>query len=104
MTSPKSLENKDLGTITGNFSKPFPIGSKVKLLVQPEDLHHDDKSNLKFDVVDRKFRGTNFIYTLRTEKGNLIPVFVHSHHIHQHDIDEKFGIKKPVYIDHLVCF
>ena len=55
-------------------------------------------------MVDRKFRGTNFIYTLRTVKGNLIPVFVHSHHIHQHDIDEKFGIKKPVYIDHLVCF
>ena len=38
VTSPKSLENKDLGTITGNFNKPFPIGSKVKLLVQPEDL------------------------------------------------------------------
>ena len=39
VTSPKSLENKDLGTITGNFIKPFPIGSNVKLLVQPEDLH-----------------------------------------------------------------
>ena len=42
VTSENSLENKDLGTITGNFNKPFPIGSKVKLLVQPEDLHHDD--------------------------------------------------------------
>ena len=48
VTSPKSLENNDLGTITGNFLKPFPIGSKVKLLVQPEDLHYDYKSNLKF--------------------------------------------------------
>ena len=103
-TSPKSLENKDLGTITGNFIKPFPIGSKVKLLVQPEDLHHDDKSNLKFEVVDRKFRGTNFIYTLKTPSNTLIPVFVHSHHIHQHEIDEKFGIKRPIHIDHIVCF
>ena len=99
-----TLENEDLGTIEGNFVKPASIGSSVKLLLQPEDLIHDDKSNLKFDVVDRKFRGTNFIYTLRTKKGNLIPVFVHSHHIHQHDIDEKFGIKKPIYIEHLVCF
>ena len=99
-----SSTDDDLGTIEGKFVKPAEIGSNVKLLLQPEDLIHDDKSNLKFDVVDRKFRGTNFIYTLRTEKGNLIPVFVHSHHIHQHDIDEKFGIKKPVYIDHLVCF
>ena len=38
VTSPKSLENEDLGTITGNFARPFPIGSKVKLLIQPEDL------------------------------------------------------------------
>jgi len=104
VTSPKSLENKDLGTITGNFIKPFPIGSKVKLLVQPEDLHHDDKSNLKFEVVDRKFRGTNFIYTLKTPNNTLIPVFVHSHHIHQHELDEKFGIKRPIHIDHIVCF
>ena len=104
VTSPKSLENKDLGTITGNFLKPFPIGTKVKLLVQPEDLHHDDKSNLKFEVIDRKFRGTNFIYTLKTPSNNLIPVFVHSHHIHQHEVDEKFGIKRPIHIDHIVCF
>ena len=104
VTSPKSLENKDLGTITGNFIKPFPIGSKVKLLIQPEDLQHDDKSNLKLEVVDRKFRGTNFIYTLKTSTNHLIPVLVHSHHIHQHDIDEKFGIKRPIYIDHIVCF
>ena len=104
VTSPKSLENKDLGTITGNFVKSFPIGSKVKLLIQPEDLHHDDKSNLKFEIVDRKFRGTNFIYTLKTPSSLLIPVFVHSHHIHQHDIDEKFGVKRPIHIDHIVCF
>ena len=104
VTSPKSLESKDLGTITGNFVKPFPIGSNVKLLIQPEDLQHDDKSNLKLHVVDRKFRGTNFIYTLRAPSNTLIPVFVHSHHIHQHEIDEKFGIKRPIHIDHIVCF
>ena len=104
VTSPKSLESKDLGTITGNFVKPFPIGSNVKLLIQPEDLQHDDKSNLKLHVVDRKFRGTNFIYTLRASSNTLIPVFVHSHHIHQHEIDEKFGIKRPIHIDHIVCF
>ena len=104
VTSPKSLENEDLGTITGNFARPFPIGSKVKLLIQPEDLQHDDGSNLKLEVVDRKFRGSNFIYTLKTLSNKLIPVFVHSHHIHQHEVDEKFGIKRPIHIDHIVCF
>ena len=104
VTSPKSLDNKDLGTITGNFVKPYPIGSQVKLLIQPEDLEHDDKSNLQLEIVDRKFRGTSFIYTLKTPSNTLIPVFVHSHHIHQHEIDEKFGIKRPIHIDHIVCF
>jgi len=41
VTSPKSLENEELGTITGNFIKSHPIGSKVKLLIQPDDLEHD---------------------------------------------------------------
>ena len=104
VTGENSLENNDLGTIKGNFTKHYPKGSDVQLLLQPEDLEHDDKSNLKLEVVDRKFRGTNFIYTLKTTSNLLIPVFVHSHHIHQHEVDEKFGIKRPINIDHIDCF
>jgi len=104
VTGENSLENDDLGTITGDFIKHYPKGSEVQLLLQPEDLEHDDHSNLKLEVVDRKFRGTNFIYTLKTVSNKLIPVFVHSHHIHQHEVDEKFGIKRPINIDHIVCF
>ena len=98
------LNHKELGEIRGKLSNKFPSGSKVKLLLQPEDLIHDDQSQLKLEVVDRKFRGTNFIYTLKTKNGEHLPVFVHSHHIHQHEKSEKFGIKSPIYIDHLVCF
>ena len=104
VTGENSLESVDLGTVTGNFIKHYPKGSEVQLLLQPEDLEHDDQSNLKLEVVDRKFRGTNFIYTLKTVSNKLIPVFVHSHHIHQHQVDEKFGIKLPINIDHIVCF
>ena len=98
------LEHPELGLIEGKLSNNFPVGTDVKLLLQPEDLEHDDRSKLKLEVVDRKFRGTNFIYTLLTKKREKIPVFVHSHHLHQHDIKESFGIKTPIYIDHLVCF
>ena len=104
VTGKNTLENWDLGTIEGNFIKKYPEGANVQLLLQPEDLEHDDTSNLKLEVVDRKFRGTNFIYTLKTPSNTLIPVFVHSHHIHQHEVDEKFGIKRPIHIDHIVCF
>ena len=99
-----SLMHQELGEIRGKLLNNFPVGSRVKLLLQPEDLIHDDQSKLKLEVVDRKFRGTNFIYTLKTDKKEEIPVFVHSHHIHQHEKNEKFGIKSPIFIDHLVCF
>ncbi len=98
------LHHAELGEIRGKLSNNFPSGSKVKLLLQPEDLIHDDQSTLKLEVVDRKFRGTNFIYTLKTKNGERLPVFVHSHHIHQHETSEKFGVQSPIYIDHLVCF
>ena len=98
------LKHEELGEIRGKLSNNFPSGTKVKLLLQPEDLIHDDQSQLKLEVVDRKFRGTNFVYTLKTKKGEYLPVFVHSHHIHQHEKSEKFGVKSPIYIDHLVCF
>ena len=99
-----SLKHSVLGEIRGKLVNNFPVGSKVKLLLQPEDLIHDDQSKLKLEVIDRKFRGTNFIYTLKTNNDEHIPVFVHSHHIHQHEKSEKFGIKTPIFIDHLVCF
>ncbi len=98
------LKHEELGLIEGKLINNFKVGSEVDLLIQPEDLDHDDESKLKLEVVDRKFRGTNFIYTLKTKNKDLIPVFVHSHHIHQHKVQETFGIKTPIFIDHLVCF
>lgn len=102
--SEDTLFNQDLGEIKGELIKKYSKGEMVELLIQPEDLVHDDDSNLKFEVVDKKFRGTDLIYTLKTKSNILLPVFVHSHHEHLHDISEKFGLKQPIYIDHLVCF
>lgn len=102
--SEDTLYNSDLGEIKGKLIKNFKRGEKVSLLIQPEDLEHDDSSNLKFKVIDKKFRGTSFIYILKTSSDLRIPVFVHSHHEHLHAEEEKFGLKTPIYIDHLVCF
>ncbi len=100
----ETLENSDLGLIKGNLVNKFQKGTTVKLLLQPDDLKHDDKSDLQLEVIDRKFRGTEFIYLVKTKNNDLIPISVDSHHGHYHEIKEKFGIKKPIYIDHLVCF
>ena len=104
VTSGNSLENDDLGIIKGKFIKHYPTGSNVQLLLQPEDLEHDDDSNLQLEVVDRKFRGTNFIYTLKTLSEKFIPVLVNTHHHEIHEISDKFGIKRPIRLEHIVCF
>ena len=76
MNAVHRLRHDELGEIRGKLSNNFPSGAKVKLLLQPEDLIWRYQSKLKLEVVDRKFRGTNFIYTLKTKKGEHLPVFV----------------------------
>ena len=65
----------------------------MKLLLQPDDLKHDDKSDLKLEVVDRKFRGTEFIYLVKTKNNDLIPISVNSHHGHYHEIKKNLVLK-----------
>ena len=102
------LKHNVLGVINGKFGcsnlNKLKPGNFVRLLIQPDDLEHDDRSRLKLKIIDRKFRGTNFIYTLKASKSEKIPVLVESHHQHLHKNNEEFGIKTPITIDHLVCF
>ena len=102
--SKNELSHKILGKIKGNFVHPHEKGKKVKLLIQPEDLIHNDKSRIKFRIIDKRFQGTNFIYFLEVSENEILPVLVHSHHKHQHSVNEFFGIKTPIIIKHLVCF
>ena len=102
--SHNELQHKKLGKIKGNFINKHAIGKTVKLLIQAEDLVHSDKSDLKFKVVDKRFLGTNFIYFLKISNKETLPILVHSHHTHQHNVNDFFGIKTPIYIKHLVCF
>ena len=98
------MQHKKLGKIKGNFTNKHAIGKTVKLLIQAEDLVHSDKSELKFKVIDKRFLETNFIYFLKISTNETLPALVHSHHIHQHTINEFFGIKTPIIIKHLVVF
>jgi len=104
VTGKNSLFNEDLGEIKGEFTKSFSTNQSVNLLIQPEDLIYDEKSELKFDIIEKKFRGANFIYILKTKNNKKIPVLVHSHNQSELLNANKFGIKKPIYIDHLICF
>ncbi|WP_153109404.1 ABC transporter ATP-binding protein [Propionivibrio limicola] len=75
-------------------------GSRVEVLVRPDDVVHDDASPLKAEVLHRAFRGAEFLYTLRLPGGAQLLSLVSSHH--NHAIGEQIGIRLE--IDDIVCF
>ncbi|WP_332672520.1 ABC transporter ATP-binding protein [Aromatoleum sp.] len=72
----------------------------VEVLLRPDDVVHDDGSDLKAEVVHKAFRGADILYTLRLASGARVLSLVPSHH--NHAIGEKIGIRLDV--DHVVTF
>ncbi len=90
----------ELGVIEGQLTRDQPPGTLVDLLLRPDDVIHDDASELRAEVVERAFRGAEFRYTLRLPSGATALSFVPSHH--DHAIGERIGIRLDA--QHLVGF
>ena len=75
-------------------------GRQVSVLLRPDDVTHDDASELKAEVVAKAFRGAEFLYTLKLSSGAHVLSLVPSHH--NHAIGERIGIRLDV--DHVVAF
>lgn len=86
--------------ICGNKNRNFSPGDKVKLLIRPDDVIHDDDSILKAKVLKKSFRGPYLLYDLLMASGDRLLSYVPSHH--NHAIGEEIGIKFEV--DHIVLF
>ena len=78
----------------------LPQGNAVDVLVRPDDVIHDDASPAKARIVNKQFRGADFLYTLQLDDGTQVLSLVPSHHDHQ--IGEAMGIR--VEFDHLITF
>ena len=90
-----------LGPVRGAEKLRFAAGERVRLLIRPDDILHDDASDLRARVVDKTFRGAEFIYTLMMPgSGEKLLSLVPSHH--DHATGEEIGIRLE--IDHLVAF
>jgi iron(III) transport system ATP-binding protein len=73
---------------------------RLDVLLRPDDVIHDDASEVKAEVVAKAFRGAEFLYTLRLASGAQVLSLVPSHH--NHAIGEMIGIRLDV--DHVVTF
>jgi len=90
----------DLGRIQGKNSIGAPPGSTVDVLIRPDDVVHDDTAEESAIVVEKAFRGADFLYFLRVDSGLEVMCLAPSHH--NHKINERIGIRLNV--DHLVTF
>jgi iron(III) transport system ATP-binding protein len=90
----------ELGRINGEVPADSVIGSIVDVLIRPDDVIHDDDSADTAIVVEKSFRGADFLYFLRMDSGIEVLCLAPSHH--NHNINERIGIRLNV--DHLVIF
>ena len=90
----------DLGIIHGKV----PIGCKencpVDVLVRPDDVIHDDDSVNQLEIIDKVFRGAEFLYTLKVNDTTNILCIAPSHH--DHELNSQLGITLDM--THIVVF
>jgi iron(III) transport system ATP-binding protein len=75
-------------------------GGTVDVLLRPDDVVHDDEAPLLARIVERVFRGAEFLYTLELPSGRRVLSLVPSHHDHR--IGEHIGVRLAT--DHVVTF
>lgn len=92
-----------LGQLQDVTECPLPsayAGGLCDVLLRADDIIHDDASLVKAQIVRKAFRGSEFLYTLRTSSGETVMTHVPSHH--NHELGEWIGIR--VAVDHVVTF
>ncbi len=75
-------------------------GSRVDVLLRPDDVVHDDASPVQATVLHKAFKGAEILYTLQLRSGTRVLSMVPSHH--NHVIGEAIGIRLEM--DHLIAF
>jgi len=92
--------NTELGNIRGELPSGCKPGCKVDVLIRPDDVVHDEDSPETAVVVEKAFRGSEFLYTLRMPSGVEVLSLTPSHL--DRSVHEKINIRLDV--DHLVVF
>ncbi len=89
-----------LGRLKVNKPHGFVENQPVDILVRPDDVLHDDDSEVTAQIVTKQFRGSHFLYQVVLPSKQKLYCFASSHH--NHSLGESIGIKLD--IDHLVMF
>lgn len=92
--------DSSLGRLTSNEPHGFAENQSVEVLVRPDDVLHDDDSDVTGEILSKQFRGSHFLYRVMLPSKQVLYCFASSHH--NHALGEAIGIKLD--LDHLVMF
>lgn len=79
---------------------PQTAMGECDVLFRADDIVHDDHAPLQAVILEKSFRGSEFLYTLRLASGEELMAHVPSHHDHR--VGEAIGIRAV--LDHVVTF
>lgn len=99
LVAPDTIKT-EVGDISGDRAYEWPQGSKVDLLLRPDDIIPDSDSQLVAKVINKAFKGAEIMYTLQLPTGSRILSMFPSHH--DHSIGEDVAIR--IAADHMVAF
>ncbi|VAW86230.1 Ferric iron ABC transporter, ATP-binding protein [hydrothermal vent metagenome] len=99
LLSPETVET-DVGLIKGNIAHTLPTGSKVDVLLRPDDIIPAPDSPLRSKVTQRAFKGASILYTLQLTSGDSILALFPSHY--DYNIGEQVGFQLNA--QHLIFF
>lgn len=90
----------EIGIIQGDRAYTWPIGTRVDVLLRPDDLIPDSTSPLRGKIIKKAFRGASILYTLKLATGSTVLSVFPSHF--DYKVDELIGIR--VAAQHLIAF
>jgi len=92
----------ELGTLVGSLPEGCGPDCEVEVLLRPDDVIDEAVSGDEPQgmVVDRLFRGAEFLYSLRLPSGREVMCVTHSHH--QYRIGEQIPLRLGA--EHVVVF
>lgn len=70
--------NDGLGTLAMGHGN-WQAGQTLRLLVRPDDIEHDEHSELSLPVVSKSFRGSHYLCELALPDGQRVPCLTPSH-------------------------
>jgi len=90
----------ELGTIRAEKAFDWPTGEEVDVLIRPDDILHEENSNLEASIVAKTFAGTSTSYRLQLGSGSVIEALFPSHQ--DFDVGDMIGIKLDA--EHIIAY